>query len=132
MAKKRDIEGNRLYHFELSDKNRTVRWILIGVLLVVGAIALTFGLTKALETPAGWQTVEVSSAKQNCSHEFTFMYDFGAGEMSATQERKALAVLYGQLTENAWQLFYNEAGESELNGLWLLNQHPNEIGRAHV
>lgn len=125
MARKRDIEGKRLHHFELSGGNRTVRWILIGVLLVVGAVALSFGLLKALETPAGWQKVDGPSAGLSCSHEFTFMYEFGAGERSATDERKALQPLYAEACVNAWKLFYNEAGQTDLTGLYALNQQPN-------
>ena len=126
MAKKRDIEGNRLYHFELSDKNRTVRWILIGLLLAVGAVALITGLIGALQTPAGWQAVSVTSGKLNCAHAFSFQYDLGAGKESATDERKALTVYYSQLTEKAWELFYNESGETEEKGIYYLNNHPNE------
>ena len=125
MAKKRDMEGNRLHHFELSGGNRTVRWILIGVLLVVGAVALTFGLLKALETSAGWQKVDGPSAGLNCSHEFTLMYEFGAGERSATEERKTLQPLYAEACVNAWKLFFNEAGQTDLTGLYALNQQPN-------
>lgn len=125
MAKKRDIEGNRLHRFELSGNHRTVRWVLIGILLVVGAVALSTGLLKALEAPAGWQKVGGPSAGLNCSHEFTLMYDLGAGEHSATEESKALRQLYGKATENAWKLFYNEAGETDLTGLYALNKQPN-------
>lgn len=125
MAKKRDLEGNRLHHFELSGENRTVRWILIGVLLVIGAVALTFGLMKALETPAGWQQVDGPSAGLSCSHEFTLMYDFGAGERSATEERKTLQPLYAEACVNGWKLFYNEAGQTDVTGLYALNQQPN-------
>ena len=125
MAKKRDIEGNRLHHFELSGGNRTVRWVLIAILLVVGAVALTFGLLKALETPAGWQKVEGPSAGLSCSHEFTLMYEFGAGERSATEERKMLQPLYAEACVRAWKLFYNEAGQTDVTGLYALNQKPN-------
>jgi len=125
MARKRDIEGNRLHHFELSDKNRTVRWILIAVLLVVGAVALATGLLKALETPAGWQTVTPLTAKLTCADRFVLHYEYGAQEQSATAESKALERLYGEATEKAWNLFYNEAGASEISGLYALNQQPN-------
>lgn len=126
MAKKRDIEGNRLHHFELSDKNRTVRWILIAVLLVVAAVAVIIGLMSALQTPAGWQAVEASTTNRNCSDEFILQYEYGAGEKSASAESKALELLYGKASEEAWLLFYNEAGASALNGLYAVNQHPNE------
>lgn len=126
MAKKRDIEGNRLHHFELSEKNRTVRWVLIIILLAVAAVAVIIGLMSALQTPTGWHTVEPSSTKLNCSDEFLLQYEYGAGEQSATAESKALELLYGNAVETAWLLFYNEAGASELTGLYALNQHPNE------
>lgn len=127
MAKKRDMEGKRLYNFELSGGNRTVRWILIGVLLVIGAVALTFGLLKALETPAGWQQVQSASAGLDCSHQVSLYYEFGAGEISSTEEHKALQVLYSDACQKAWKLFFNEAGQTDVNGLYALNQTPDEI-----
>lgn len=126
MAKKRDIQGNRLFHFELSDKNRTVRWILIGLLLAVGAVAVISGLISVLYTPAGWQMVESSSTKLNCAYAFAFQYDLGAGEKSASAESKELSLLYGDLADKAWALFYNESGETEEKGLYYLNAHPGE------
>lgn len=133
MAKKRDMEGNRLHHFELSDKHRTVRWVLIIILLVVAAVAIVIGLMSALKIPAGWQTVEASSTKMNCSHDFVLHYELGAGGQSASAESKVLELLYGKASETAWLLFYNEAGVSGLNGLYALNQHPNteiQVDRA--
>lgn len=126
MAKKRDVQGNRLYHFELSDKNRTVRWILIALLLAVGAVAVIAGLIGALATPSGWQNVEASSTKLNCSHAFAFQYDLGAGEKSASAESKELSLYYGDLADKAWGLFYNESANVEMKGLYYLNAHPNE------
>ena len=126
MKKKRDLEGNRLHHFELSDTNRTVRWVLIIILLVIAAVSLTFGLLSVLRTPDGWQTVKGNSTSLNCGDEFVFQYEYGAGEMSATEESKALEPLYGKIVEDAWKLFFNEAGSSDLKGLYELNQHINE------
>ena len=126
MKKKRDFEGNRLHHFELSDKNRTVRWVLIVILLVIAALALTAGLTSALQTPAGWHTVEGNSVELNCGGDFVLRYEYGAGKDSATAESKALELLYGRTVEDAWNLFFNEAGSSDLAGIFAINQHPNE------
>lgn len=126
MSKKRDFEGRRLHHFELSDKNRTVRWVLIIILLVIAAVSLTVGLMSALETPDGWQTVKVNPSELNCGDDFTLQYEYGAGEASATAESKALQQLYGKIVVDAWKLFYNEAGSSELTGLYEISSHPNE------
>ncbi len=126
MSKKRDIEGNRLHHFELSDKNRTVRWVLIVILLAVAVVAVIVGMLGALQTPAGWQTVEASSNKLNCSEEFILQYEYGAAGVSPSNESKALEQLYGKAAEDAWKLFYNEAGASELSGIYELNKNPNK------
>lgn len=126
MAKKRNIEGQRLYHFELSDKNRTVRWVLIIVFLIIAAVAIVAGLMSALQTPAGWQAIKASSTQLDCSDQFVFQYDLGSGTQSATQENKELSLLYGQLCQKAWQLFYHEAGQTDVNGLWQINRYPNE------
>jgi len=126
MKKKRDLEGNRLHHFELSDKDRTVRWVLIILLLVVAAVALTVGLLSVLRTPAGWQTVTGNPAGLNCGEEFVLQYEYGGGEESPTAESKALELLYGKAIVDAWKLFFNEAGTSDLKGLYEINQHPNE------
>ena len=126
MKKKRDLEGNRLHHFELSDKNRTVRWVLIVILLAVAVVAIIVGMLGALQTPAGWHTVTASSTKLNCSEEFILQYEYGAGEASPSAESKALELLYGKTAEDAWKLFFNEAGSSDLAGMYELNQHPNE------
>lgn len=126
MSKKRDFEGNRLHHFELSDTNRTVRWVLIILLLVVAAVALTVGLMGALKTPAGWQTVEGNTTGLHCGEEFVLNYEFGAGENSATAENKQLQQLYGKTLEDAWKLFFNEAGETDLTGIHAINRRPNE------
>lgn len=123
MAKKRDIEGNRLHHFELSDKNRAVRWVLIILLLVVAAVALTVGLLSVLQTPAGWRRIEASSAEFNSSDEFFLYYELGAGEQSASTELKALEHFYAEISEKAYALFYNESTEG---GLHQINANPNE------
>ena len=125
MSKKRDFEGNRLHHFELSDTNRTVRWVLIVILLVIAAVALTVGLMSALQTPAGWQTVEGNTTGLHCGDQFVLQYEYGAAEASATAESKQLQQLYGKALEDAWKLFFNEAGETDLSGLAAINRQPN-------
>ena len=126
MANKRDFEGNRLHHFELSGANRTVRWVLIIILLVIAAVALTYGLMSALQTPPGWQTVEGNTSGLHCGEQFVLQYEFGAGEKSATAENKQLQQLYGKALEDAWKLFFHEAGETDLVGLAAINHRPNQ------
>jgi hypothetical protein len=126
MKKKRNSEGKRLQHFELSNKNWAVRWVLIAILLIIAGVALGSGLNSALQTPAGWHTVEGNSTALNCGEQFVLRYEYGAGENSSTAESKALELLYGKTIENAWKLFFNEAGSSELGGILKINQNPNK------
>ena len=37
-----------------------------------------------------------------------------------------LEQLYGKTVEDAWKLFFNEAGATDLAGIYAVNQHPNE------
>ena len=126
MSKKRDFEGKRIHHFELSDKNRKVRWVLIIILLSLAAVSVVMGLLAVLQTPAGWQTVKANTTGLNCGGEFILQYEYGAGETSPTKESKVLEPLYSQTVENAWKLFFNEASATDLTGIYAINQHPNE------
>ena len=107
---------------ELSQQHIKPRLIAIVVLLALAVTALTVGLTTALKTEPGWQKVEVSPAKINCSEDFVLMYEFGAGEQSASAEYKEVASLYSGLTEQGYQLFSAQEGGS----VQPLNAHPNE------
>ena len=127
MAHKRDFEGNRLHHFELSGANRTVRWVLIILLLAIAAVALTIGLMSALQTPAGWQIVEGNTTGLNCGEEFQLRYEFGAEGKNATAENKQLQQLYGKALEDAWKIFFNEAGKTDLSGIHAINCSSNQI-----
>lgn len=126
MKNRKSSQAPRLERIELSERNKTLRWILIVVLLAVAVVAVIIGLMSALQTEPGWQTVEAASTQMNCSDAFVLNYDYGRTDQSPSMESKALEILYGGLTEEAWQLFANEAGESDLSGLYFLNQHPNE------
>ena len=111
---------------ELSGENFTLRWILIVLLLCVAATALVIGITSMMETQDGWSEIEVSSQKVNCSMDFQFYYDLGAGEQSATVENKLLTTVYSQATEDAFMIFSAFNQDDTVNNVHYLNQHPNE------
>ena len=111
---------------ELSGENFTLRWILIVLLLCVAATALVIGITSMMETQDGWTEIEVSSQKVNCSQDFQFYYELGAGEESATVENKLLSTLYSKATEDAFLIFSAFNQEEGINNVWYLNQHINE------
>ena len=132
MKREKKREGARLLHFELSEKNIKLRWIIVGVLLVIATVALTWGIryerqrAEEKSVEPGWYAVESSSAGLHCGHDFVFHYEYGTGTKKPYKENKELTKLYTKLTENAWKLFYNEAGATSLAGLYQVNSHPNQ------
>ena len=112
---------------ELSTESFTVRWILIVLLIAVAATCLVVGITSMMETVDGWAAIEVSSDKVNCSEDFQFYYDLGAGEEAATVENKRLTTIYSQATEDGYMIFSAYDDSDTVHNVRYLNQHPNEV-----
>lgn len=93
---------------ELSDKNRTLRWILIIGFLVIALISLVIGLRAALVTEPGWELVESASTEVNCSADFVVSYCYGQTEEDASTEKKRLTLLYSDAAEDAYRIFTEE------------------------
>lgn len=113
---------SRLRHstVEVDGKYNKLRIVLVAICVVVALVCFGFGLGSLLSTQTGWQTVQITSDKINCSADFTLQYDFSTAGAEATTVNKAISELYGKATEDAYTLFYRE-GE-----LKKLNTHPNE------
>lgn len=116
---------------DLSGEHFTLRWILVVLLLAVGATCLVVGITSLMETEAGWTAVEVSSTEVNCSMDFQLYYELGASGESATVENKVLTTLYSAATEDAYLIFSAHSGKNGVNNVKYLNEHPNEIVTVH-
>ena len=110
---------------ELTDKHKTLRIILLAVTILIAVIAFTTGLTELLYTKPGWQNIESTADGRHCGQDFTFMYYLGAGEMSPTEENRALTKLYSQATQRAYRLF--SVDEASGDGIYGVNAHPNEV-----
>ena len=112
---------------ELSEENIKARFILLIVLVVIAAVAIFIGLRAALNVEAGWQKVEASSGKVNCSTEFTLMYDFSdySGKNASTALKKFNA-LYSTMTEDAYAIFTAAEYETEFANVRYMNDHINE------
>lgn len=106
--KKRDPALQPVKELVLSDKNRMLRLILIGVFLLIALIAFTVGLFSALNTEPGWETVDCGATEVNCSGDFIFSYCYGQTEENPTSEKKRLSNLYSQAVIDAWQIFYTD------------------------
>lgn len=113
---------------ELSWKNYKVRIIAAAVFLVIGVWLLARSIVGLFGTDPGWQTIEVSSgAEDNCASSFTFLYELGAGELSATAEKRALTEAYTEAAVTAYRLFNADEGFEGVTNVYDLNRHPNEV-----
>lgn len=109
---------------------RFPKWRLCAVIffVAIGALAFAYSLMAYFRVDSGWQAIEVSSSAQtNCSSEFSFQYNLGAGQLSSTAEHKAIVALYTQLTVNAHQLFHPTQTFDGVHNICFINAHPNEI-----
>lgn len=112
---------------EVSTDHLTLRVVLFSVFLVLGIGAIIYGLTGLFSEEGGWQTVDaVPAADADCSDEFTFLYELGAGDISPKTEYNQLSQLYGEVTARAYQLFHETQLFDGVNNIAYLNAHPNE------
>ncbi len=111
---------------ELADDKNRLRLIALVGCILIAIIAMVVGLTSALNTEPGWQIIDPSTTGLSCSDDFTLNYYLGAGERSATEEDKALRVLYGEVTTKAYLLFHATFITEQYNNLAHISAHPNE------
>lgn len=123
---KKQREAPRIRRIELSEKNKKMRWIFAGVLLLIGLVCIAIGVNSCVSTETGWQTVESTSAARNCADDFVLIYDFGRSGQDAKVEKRNLLLLYDEAVEKAWRLFNTHVGEEVAGSLSELNAHPNE------
>lgn len=90
---------------ELQEGNTKLRWILIVVLLAIGAVSIGYGLSDALNPELGWNEISSISNQVNCSSEFKFVYDFSEYGSSAGAVEKDITQLYSRACEKAYIVF---------------------------
>lgn len=100
---------------QLESKNFKLRVILLVVCLVIAFVSIGFGIKMLVTKQSGWQKVEVSASEINCGEEFTLQYCFGQGQMSATEEYRAVTLAYSQACQQAYKSFYKEGELKQLS-----------------
>lgn len=104
-----------------------LRVILLIVCVAITVLSLAYGLRTWLTAEGGVQKIiPVNDRQLSSCEDFTFVYDLGAGEASATVEKKALRALYTQAGREAYEIFSAECESDACKGLRYLNGHINE------
>ncbi len=118
--------GEKTIRIALSDQRVRLRVALVAALVLIAAASFAYGIHSAVSSEPGLQEITVqASGKLHCGDAFTLVYDLGAGETSATKERKALQSLYSAAAVDAYQLFSVEA-EDRGDNLRAVNSRVNE------
>lgn len=122
----RPNQKSELNH-EPSQRGRSVRHILIVVLIAISCIAVYKGLSSVRDLEPGWQKIEVTTQNPNCSAEFLMMYDFSDFSTNdSIEELKNVNALYTSLTEDGFAIFTALDHETEFRNVRYLNDHINE------
>ena len=111
----------------LSEGNTKQRLIAVGLLLILGGLALGYAFSQLMTPDSGWQAIEAStSAGPNCGDEFVFRYELGAGGASPAAENRAVSALYTDECRKLFQLFHTVESFEGITNLRDLSLHPNE------
>ena len=119
-------EPKPVTRYEVSEKNKKLRQILIVVLLAVAVVSITTGIMSLLNKESGWQKVEITTEARNCSQNFIFQYNFSGSGAEATALNKQLEAAYSDASVKAYQLFTPDEGFEGVNNVYYINRHPNE------
>lgn len=111
---------------ELSQTYIWLRVVLFVILLAIAACSIGYGINSFLSVQPGWQTVEASPSKPNCSSEFVLMYDFSDDGANAVASNKRLISLYTESTTDAFSIFSPDVHEEGLYNVGYINDHVND------
>lgn len=115
----------KVQKIEVSEKHVKLRVILIAVFLLIGVVALTFGVVSLLKKDTGWREIEPDSSAPALSYEFILQYNLGSSGMSATAEYRAITEIYSKAGRELYELLDLEAEYQGVVNLYTLNHTPN-------
>lgn len=123
---RKERELPRIQRIELSEKNSKLRWILAGVLLLIGLAFFAIGVNSCVGTQSGWQEVQITANKTNCSADFVLNYCYGQSDLEPTLERRQVVACYSSAVVDGYELFNTDVENSTLGNLTLINSKPNQ------
>ena len=107
---------------ELSDKHKTLRMILICLLLAVGVSAMAYGVYSLMHTEPGWQELEATCDGVNVSQDFILQYNYSG----TAEERRLLTSTYSDAAEKAYWIFTSDQAAEGFANLYTINRSPNK------
>ena len=111
---------------ELSQKNITIRIVLFVVLLLIGIAAIGIFINELLKVDDGLQEIHSQVSGYNISDDFSFNYELGKSDVSATKENKAVRTIYDSLIYDATLLFDEYSTLADYHNLTYINSHVGE------
>ncbi len=111
----------------LPEEHTTLRlWLTIGLVLVA-AVAFTYGVMHLLGRQAGWTEIKTSANyADTCAGELTFQYELGAGSLAAGTEYRQIEQIYTQAAIEAYQIFHAAETFEGVGNLASLSANPNQ------
>lgn len=117
----------RVEHVELSERKVRLRFVLVLVFLLIGALAIAFGVKSLTTAASGWQEIETnSSAETSVAGDFVLQYDLGASGVSASVEGRRVSALYTESAVQAYRAFSARESFDGIGNLHTLNAAAGE------
>lgn len=127
-VRKKEPNVKPVKKIELSEKHFHIRLIVVILLIALAAGAFVYGIYSYFHVDEGWVKITAeSSADINCSEDFVFLYNLGAGKNSAAADLSEITEIYTQATVKAYRLFNVDSGFDDVKNIYYINNHPNEI-----
>ena len=128
---KRPLQNDRpaMYRHEtivLSEDRVKLRAVLLVLLGIIAAASFAYGVNALFTAEPGIREITALTGEMNSGDDFTFYYSLGSGEVSATDEERAVRSLYTQAATDAFRVFSADMEFEDCGNLWYLNQHINE------
>lgn len=126
-ARKKEPNVKPVKKIELSEKHFHLRLVAVILLIALAAGAFVYGIYSYFHVDEGWTKITAESSSDiNCSEDFVFLYNLGAGENSAASDSRQATDIFTDTTVKAYKLFNVDEGFDNIKNLYYINNHPNE------
>lgn len=124
-------EGNpgvpRVEHVELSERKVRLRFVLVLVFLLIGGLAIAFGVKSLTTASSGWQEIETNSSEEtSVAGDFVLQYDLGASGVAASVEARQISAAYTEAAVSAYRAFTGLEGFDGVGNLYALSAADGE------